>query len=112
MLQDLAERLESASEGVGFDQADFARVLETSPRTVSRWLHRETAPRAEARERLLEILYVFDQLSRVLKPEAAHDWLLTPNEMLGHDKPVDLLAAGEYRRVLGVVEALAEGVFV
>lgn len=112
MLQDLAERLESAGEGVGFDQSDFARVLETSPRTVSRWLHRETAPRAEARERLLEVLYVFDQLSRVLKPEAAHDWLLTPNEMLSHDKPIDLLTAGEYRRVLGVVEALAEGVFV
>jgi hypothetical protein len=32
--------------------------------------------------------------------------------MLNHEKPIDLLAAGEYRRVLGVVEALAEGVFV
>ena len=111
-MQDLVERLESASDGVSFDQADFARVLQTTPRTVSRWLHRETAPRAEARERLLEVLYVIDQLSRVLKPAAAHDWLLAPNAMLDHDKPIDLLAAGEYRRVLGAVEALAEGVFV
>jgi putative toxin-antitoxin system antitoxin component (TIGR02293 family) len=111
-LQDLVERLESAGEGVSFDQSDFARVLETTPRTVSRWLHRETAPRAEARERLLEVLYVFDRLSRVLKPEAAHDWLYAPNEMLDHSKPTDLLAAGDYRRVLGAVEALAEGVFV
>jgi putative toxin-antitoxin system antitoxin component (TIGR02293 family) len=111
-MQDLIERLESASDGVSFDQTDFARVLQTTPRTVSRWLHRETAPRGDARERLLEVLYVLDQLSRVLKAEAAHDWLLTPNEMLAHDKPIDLLTGGEYRRVLGAVEALAEGVFV
>ncbi len=112
MLQDLVERLEVASEGVGFDYSDFARVLETTPRTVSRWLHRETAPRAEARERLLEIIYVFDRLSNVLQPQAAHDWLLAPNQMLDHNKPIDLLTRGEYRRVLGAVEALAEGVFV
>lgn len=111
-MQDLVERLESAREGVGVDRSDVARVLDTTPRTVSRWIRRETAPRAEQRERLLETLYVFDQLSRVLKPEAAHDWLLAPSEMLNHEKPIDLLAAGEYRRVLGVVEALAEGVFV
>lgn len=111
-MQDLVDRLEVASEGVSFDQSDLARVLETTPRTVSRWLHRETAPRPDARERLLEILYVFDRLSKVLRPEAARDWLLTPNEMLDHEKPIELLAAGEYRRVLGAVEALAEGVFV
>ena len=112
MLQDLVERLEIAGEGVNFDQSDFARVLETTPRTVSRWVHRETTPRAEARERLLEILYVFDSLSKVLRPEAAHDWLFAPNVMLDHNKPIDLLSRGEYRKVLGAVEALAEGVFV
>ena len=32
--------------------------------------------------------------------------------MLDHEKPIDLLAGGDYRRVLGAVEALAEGVFV
>ncbi len=111
-MPDLAERLESASAGVDFDQSDFARVLETTTRTVARWQHGETTPRAEARERLLEILYVFDQLSKVLKPDAARDWLLTPNAMLDHEKPIELLRQGEYRQVLGAVEALAEGVFV
>lgn len=106
------DRLEVAREEVSFDQSDLARVLDTTPRTVSRWLHRETAPRPDARERLLEVLYVFGRLSKVLRPEAARDWLLTPNEMLDHGKPIDLLTAGEYRRVLGAVEALAEGVFV
>lgn len=50
-------------------------------------------------------------MPRVLRPLAAHDWLLSPNASLDHDKPIDLLRAGEYRRVLGAVEAMAEGVF-
>lgn len=72
----------------------------------------ETVPRGDVRERILEVVHVFEQLSRVLKPHAAHDWLLSPNEFLDHEKPIDLLGQGEYRRVLGAVEALAEGVFV
>ncbi len=111
-MSELADRLQSASATVDFGQADLARVLETTPRTVSRWIHGKTTPRGEARERVLEILHVFDQLSRVLRPAAAHDWLLTPNELLDHEKPIALLRTGEYRRVLGAVEALAEGVFV
>ena len=111
-MPDLLERLKTASASVEFDQADMARVLDTSPRTISRWLHEETEPRAQSRERLLEVLYVFRQLSQVLRPAAARDWLLAPNELLDHQKPIDLLRSGEYRRVLGAVEALAEGVFV
>lgn len=111
-MEDLAERLETASATVEFGQADLARVLETTPRTVSRWINGKTQPRGEARERLLEILHVFDQLSRVLHPGAAHDWLLTPNALLAHEKPIALLRNGEYRQVLGAVEAMAEGVFV
>jgi transcriptional regulator with XRE-family HTH domain len=112
VLTNLANKLESARTTVDFDQGELARVLETTPRTVSRWIHGQTTPRGKARERILEILHVFDQLSRVLQPAAAHDWLLTPNALLDHEKPIELLRAGEYRKVLGAVEALAEGVFV
>jgi uncharacterized protein (DUF2384 family) len=87
-------------------------MLETNPRTVSRWLSRQTAPRPDARERLLELIVVLEQLSGVLRPEPAHDWLFTPNPSLDYHKPVDLLHDGEFRRVLGAIEAMAEGVFV
>jgi putative toxin-antitoxin system antitoxin component (TIGR02293 family) len=111
-LADLAERLGKATESIDLDQADLARMLETNPRTVSRWLSRETSPRPDARERLLELIAVLEQLSGVLQPEPAHDWLFTPNPSLDHYKPVDLLRAGEFRRVLGAIDAMAEGVFV
>lgn len=109
---DLADRLGHASELVELDQADLARVLDTNRRTIARWLHRESSPRPDARERVLELLAVLDRLSDVLRPDGAHDWLFSPNALLDHHKPVELLRSGEYRKVLGAIDAMAEGVFV
>ena len=111
-MADLAERLGRATGQIGLTKLDLARVLGTNPRTVSRWLSRQTAPRPDARERLLELIAVLEKLSGVLRPEPAHDWLFTPNDSLDHHKPVDLLRTGEFRRVLGAIDAMSEGVFV
>jgi uncharacterized protein (DUF2384 family) len=46
----------------------------------------------------------------VLKPQAAQEWLDSPNPLLGDRRPVDLLAEGHQRVVLGAVDALAEGI--
>ncbi|SRR5438876_2217268 len=110
-MPDLAVRLEDVTSKTELDQADLARVLSTSPRSVARWLQ-GTSPRPDMRERLLEVLAVLERLSDVLKGDAAHDWLFTPNPLLDHYKPVDLLRRGEFRRVLGAIDVLAEGVFV
>lgn len=67
---------------------------------------------ADARERLLELIAVLERLSGVRRPEPAHGWLFTPNPMLEDHKPVELLRGGDYRRVLGAIDALGEGVFV
>lgn len=108
----LAERLERAASSMDLDNSDLARVLETNPRTVSRWLKDQASPRHDARERLLEVVAVLERLSTTLTAEAAHDWLFTPNPTFDYHKPVDLLRNGEFRRVLGAIDALAEGVFV
>jgi putative toxin-antitoxin system antitoxin component (TIGR02293 family) len=108
----LAERLEEAAVRIDLDHADIARVLAANPRTVSRWLNKESTPRRESRERLLELLAVLERLSGTLNSQAAHDWLFTPNPSLDHHKPVDLLRDGSFRQVLAAIDALAEGVFV
>lgn len=108
----LAIRLEEAASSTALDPADIARVLETNPRTVARWMKDVSTPRREARERLLEVIAVLERLSGVLRPEAAHDWLFTPNPDLDNHKPVELLQRGDFRTVLGITDALAEGVFV
>ena len=112
MTTDLKDRLEAALERADLDQAQAARVIGASPRTVSRWLHDDVKPRPEARERLLEFLAVLEHLSKTLAPQAGHDWLFTPNPLLSYYKPADLLQEGRYRDLLGAIDQLAEGVFV
>ena len=108
----LVERVERAASSVALGASDLARVLDTTPRTVTRWLKHEVSPRHGARERLLELVVVLERLSGTLKGEAAGDWLFAPNPSFDYDKPVDLLRRGDFRRVLGAIDAMAEGVFV
>lgn len=91
------------------DQADVARVTGTTPRSVARWLD-GAAPRRPAEERLLELKAVVDLLRRVLRDDGARLWIRSPSPDLGYHKPLDLIADGEYRRVIGVILAIAEGV--
>lgn len=91
------------------DSPDVARVTGTTARSVSRWLE-GASPRRPAEERLLELRAVVDLLRRVLREEPAHLWIRSPNPDLGYEKPLDLIERGEYRRVIGAILALAEGV--
>ncbi len=63
-------------------------------------------------ENSVEPSTVLEQLTTVLKPGRAHAWLLTPNPLLDHHPPIDLLREGESRQVIGAIDVLAEDVFV
>ena len=92
------------------DAPDVARVLGTSSRSVVRWTHEGSAPRRETEERLLELKAVIDALTDVLRDEPARLWLRSPVPAFDYEKPIDLIQRGEYRRVIGAILALAEGV--
>jgi putative toxin-antitoxin system antitoxin component (TIGR02293 family) len=109
-LSAFAEKLEQATSAIALDQAEIARMLGTDRRTVARWLRGETESQPGAQARLPALIAVLELLSGVLKPAAAREWLVTPNRTLDHHKPVDLLSERQYRRVLGAIDAIAEGV--
>lgn len=111
-MSPVASRLQEVMVRSDLEATDVARILETNPRTVSRWLRDETEPRWEVRERLLEFFAVMERLQQVVKPAAAHDWLFTPNRLLDHEKPADMLRRGGFREVLTIIDGLGEGVFV
>jgi uncharacterized protein (DUF2384 family) len=92
------------------DAGDVARVVGATSRSVARWHSSGSTPRRSSEERLLELKSVVDLLMEVLRDEPARLWLRSPNPELDWEKPLDLVARGEYRKVIGVILALAEGV--
>lgn len=92
------------------DAVDIAKVAHTTPRSVGRWRREDVSPRRESEERLLELKTVLDLAQRFLHEDSARRWLRTPVPDLDYEKPLDLIAQGEWRRVVDTLLAFAEGV--
>ncbi|MBX7068387.1 MAG: MbcA/ParS/Xre antitoxin family protein [Microthrixaceae bacterium] len=106
----LSSLLDHLYQGDVVDTADLARVSDTNARSVARWKAEAAAPRREAEERLLELRAVVDLTRRVMRDDAARLWMRSPNPDLDYEKPLDLIASGQYQRVVDLLLALAEGV--
>jgi putative toxin-antitoxin system antitoxin component (TIGR02293 family) len=111
-LVSTVSKVRSLSHSLGITDADIAFAFGVRARSVQRWWSGESRPSYERERRLLEFAYVLDELQKVLKPDAARDWLMAPNRELDHDSPAERVARGDYRRVLELVDAMADGVFV
>lgn len=109
-MASLAVVLTQLYQGDIVDTADVARVSGSHPRSVSRWQSSDVTPRRDSEEKLLELKAVVDLLRRVVREDSARLWLRAPNPELGYDKPLDLVARGEYQRVIDLLLTVAEGV--
>ncbi|MDQ3895764.1 MAG: DUF2384 domain-containing protein, partial [Actinomycetota bacterium] len=109
-MASLSALLDSLYETGVIDSADVARVSGAHARSVNRWHTAKAEPRRESEERLLELKAVVDLLRRIMRDDAARLWLRSPNPDLGYEKPLDLVAVGQYQRVIDLLLALAEGV--
>jgi uncharacterized protein (DUF2384 family) len=108
----VARRLNQMVEDGYIDQRRVAWVLEKSTKSVRRWLRDEAEPRWETRQRMLELEAVLDRLRGVVEPDAAEEWLFKPVPILDYRQPAELLRRGEFRDVLGAIDAMSEGAFV
>ena len=108
----ISSRVRSVSENLALTQEELGDLLNTSQRTVSRWATGESAPQRAPKQRLLELVYISDQVRRVMKSEDANLWLFSPNRLLDGETPADLIKRREFRRVLALIDALAEGIVV
>ncbi len=102
--------LDELLEGDILDTNDVAKVLGATQRSVSRWANHKASPRRDSEDRLLELKAVVDLLRSVLREEPARLWLRSPNPRLDWRKPLEVVADGDYRRVVAEILALAEGV--
>lgn len=107
-----AQTIEKITEDFSISIETLARFLNTSTRTVMRWKKEGVKPSIQHRERLEKLAYIDRRLRQALKPEAIERWLHAYNDSLGGKRPIDLLARGQYNKVLSAIAQLEEGVFV
>lgn len=90
-------------------QESFARMLNVSSRTAHRWLRGgEPRPKPEL-ERLSRV--VRGLIDTLPTEQAIRDYLHHPNPNLGTETPLNVLARGEFEKVLGDLQAIREGVY-
>lgn len=110
MTNALAQRVTSLIENLDLSFDEVGEIVEASGRSVARWCNGEVVPQRLNKQRLIELAYVAENVTQVLPRDHANLWMFTPNRFLGHESPADKVRKGEYRDVLALIEALADGV--
>lgn len=86
--------------------SDIARATGADETTVRAWIREVRSPSGSRAERLVELSALVERLVRVMDPEYVPVWMRKPIPLLDDDKPLDVIAVGEYRRVSRVVAGL------
>lgn len=85
---------------------DIALATGAAPNTVQEWLAGRGAPRGSRAERLVELSSVVERLASVIRPAYIPVWLNKPIPALDGDKPIERIAAGDYRAVARLISGL------
>ena len=92
----------------GVSIAALARTTGASRRTVDAWLRRQRAPSDEQAARLVELAAIVDRAATVIKPDYIPIWLCRSVPALDGERPIDLIARGEFRRVEQILSGLEQ----
>jgi uncharacterized protein (DUF2384 family) len=84
----------------------IAAATGAQPSTVRDWLSGRSSPSGTRAHRLIELAEMTDRLVRVMDSNYIEVWLNRPLQALDDDKPVELLARGDYRRVAQLIAEL------
>jgi DNA-binding transcriptional regulator YiaG len=94
---------------VGITQAEMAKAVGASTRTVQNWVSGANPPRGKNAERLLDLHTIVDVLRDSYTPEGIKIWLRSRNLNLDLQRPIDLLLSGEATAVLDEARWVAGG---
>ena len=101
-----AEEAVRIHEGGHLSDRQIARATGAAPSTVRSWLNGRSAPTGARAEGVAELSARVSRLRRVVDADYIPVWMTKPVEALDDEKPIDVLARGEYRRVAAVVRGL------
>lgn len=86
----------------------IARATGAARSTVRGWLALRSEPTGQRAERVAELSAIVERLARVMHPEYFPVWLTKPLEALNNEKPIELIARGDYARVARLVSSLEQ----
>lgn len=85
---------------------DIAAATGAARSTARAWLAGTRTPTGARVARLVELSALVERLSRVMDPGYIPVWLRKPVAALGDRKPIELIAAGQYKKVARLISAL------
>jgi transcriptional regulator with XRE-family HTH domain len=85
---------------------DVANIASVSPAAVSLWMSGASLPSPDAQRLMSHLRCVVDRLAERREPEEVRDWLYAKHDVLGGDRPVDLIHARRADEVLTVIDSL------
>jgi transcriptional regulator with XRE-family HTH domain len=91
----------------GITQTELSKAVGTSLRTVQNWAAGNGIPAGPKVRRLLDVQYIVRELRDAYTEEGVQIWLHARNRNLGSQRPIDLLAAGQYDEVLAEAERVS-----
>jgi DNA-binding transcriptional regulator YiaG len=111
-VTDKANEIATLASEFQISMETLARILGVSARTLARWTSGETLkPHPAQADRIAKVLEIRNHLSNVVKKSAFGKYLHGKNDLLGGLRPLDLLMAGQFDRVIADIAGLEEGVF-
>lgn len=99
----LLEDAQRVHDVAGLSDRMIATATGAKPSTVRGWLAGRSEPTGARAERLIELAEMIKRLALVLRPESIPVWLQRPILALDDEKPIELIARGEYRRVAKLI---------
>lgn len=101
-----AHRVHDLHDLAGLSDRQIATATGAKPSTVRGWLAGRSEPTGTRAERLIELAEMTQRLAGVLQPETIGIWLNRPIIALDDDKPIELIARGQYRRVAKLISEI------
>lgn len=103
LMSPLLEDAQRVHDTAGLSDRMIATATGAKPSTVRGWLAGRSEPTGARAERLIELAEMIKRLTLVLRAESIPVWLQRPILALDDEKPIELIARGEYRRVAKLI---------
>lgn len=105
-MSPLLEDAQRVHDIPGLSDRLIASATGAKPSTVRGWLAGRSEPTGARAERLIELAEMIKRLAQVVRPESIPVWLQRPVLALDDEKPIELIARGEYRKVAKLISEI------